>query len=79
MAMTFSSPPTPDALRSVGVLVETAPALDPEPILIDVLAQELTGAFRDAITHFGVVLLYSQHDVQADAVHETKGGARQRE
>jgi hypothetical protein len=38
MAMTFSSPPTPDALCSVGVLVESAPALDAEPILIDVLA-----------------------------------------
>src|SRR5829696_3514271 len=73
-AMTFSSLPTPSALRSVGVLVETAPALDPEPILIDVLAYQLTGAFRDAIAHGGVVLLYGQHDVQADAVHEPKGG-----
>jgi hypothetical protein len=37
MAMTFSSPPTPDALRSVRVLVETVPALGTEPPLIDVL------------------------------------------
>src|SRR5215212_3161954 len=64
--------PTPDALRSVRVLVETAPALDTEPLLIDVLVQQLTGAFRDAVAHGGVVLLDGEHDVEADAVHEAK-------
>src|SRR5215216_947355 len=64
--------PTLDALRSVRVLVETAPALDAEPPLVGVLAQELTGAFRDAIAHSGVVLLDVEHYVEADAIHEAK-------
>src|SRR5215208_3152744 len=59
-------------IRSVRVLVETASALDTEAPLIDVLVQQLAGAFRDAVAHGGVVLLDCQHDVEADAVHEAK-------
>src|SRR3712207_9117270 len=40
-------PQRPMRNRSVLVLVETAPALDAEMPLIDVLVQQLTGAFRD--------------------------------
>ena len=54
---------------SARIVVEPASALDPETPLVSVLAQQLTGTFRDAIAHGGVVLLYGQHDVQADAVH----------
>jgi hypothetical protein len=60
MAMTYSSLPTPAALRSVRVLVETAPAFDAEPILTYVLAQQLTRSYRDALAHGSVVLLGSR-------------------
>src|SRR5829696_4092918 len=64
--------PTLDALRSVRVLVESPPGLDAETPLVGVLAQELAGAFRDAIAHSGVVLLDVEHYVEADAIHEAK-------
>src|SRR5215216_639042 len=59
---------------SAAIVVESASALEAETTLVGVLAQELTGTFRDAITHGGVVLLDGQHDIQADVVHELKGG-----
>src|SRR5829696_9078224 len=59
---------------SAAIVVESASALEAETTLVGVLAQELTGTFRDAITHGGVVLLDGQHHVQADSVHEPKGG-----
>jgi hypothetical protein len=60
MALTFSSLPTPDALRSVCVFVETAPALRTEPPLIYIRVQQLTGPFWDVIAHGNVVLLGSR-------------------
>src|ERR687890_1389651 len=57
---------------SVRIVVEPSSALDPETSLVGVFAQKLTGAFRDALTHGGVVLLDGQHDIQAHAVHEPK-------
>src|SRR5215203_2375200 len=59
---------------STGIVVESASALDAETPLVGVLAQELTGTCWDAIAHGGVALLDGQHDIQADAVHEPKGG-----
>ena len=56
----FSSLPTPEALRSVRVLVEIAPALRTEPPLIYIRVQHLTGPFWDVIAHGSVVLLGSR-------------------
>src|ERR671939_414510 len=64
--------PMPDAIRSVRVLVETAPALDAEAALVSVLVQELARALRNAIAHGGVVLFDGKHDIEADAIHEAK-------
>src|SRR5215212_12233434 len=63
-----------DSVTSAGIVVEPASALVAETPLVGVLAQELTGTFRDAVAHGGVVLLDGEHDVEADAVHEAKGG-----
>src|SRR5215212_7173011 len=57
---------------SAGIVVEPASGLDAETPLVGVLAQELTGAFRDAVAHGGVVLLDVEHNVEADAIHEEK-------
>src|SRR3712207_491702 len=57
---------------SAGIVVEHASGLDAKPPLIDVLAQQPTGAFRNAFAHGGVVLLDCEHHVEADAVHEAK-------
>jgi hypothetical protein len=43
---------------SAAIVVESASALDAETPLVGVIAQELTGTFRDALAHCGVVLLY---------------------
>src|SRR5829696_187261 len=59
---------------SVRIVVEPSSRLDAETSLVGVIAQELTGAFWDAIAHGGVVLLDGKHHIQADAVHEPKGG-----
>src|SRR5215217_7136007 len=59
---------------SAGIVVEPPSALDAETSLVGVLAQQLTGTFRDAVAHGGVVLLDVKHYVQADAIHEAKGG-----
>src|SRR5918994_4458252 len=55
-------------------VIEPSSCIDAETSLVSVFAQELTGTFWDAIAHGSVVLLDGQHDVQADAVHEPKGG-----
>src|SRR5215207_1084576 len=57
---------------SAGIVVEPTSGLDAETPLVGVLAQELTGAFRDAVAHGGVVLLDVEHYVEADAIHEAK-------
>src|SRR5918993_2594501 len=59
---------------SARIVIEPSSRLDAETSLVSVFAQELTGTFWDAIAHGSVVLLDGQHHVQADSVHETKGG-----
>jgi hypothetical protein len=46
--------PTLDALRLVRILVETAPACDTEPPLIDVLVQQLRSVNSGSVTSPGV-------------------------
>lgn len=62
-------PPTPDAVRSVRVFVEAAPALDAEAALSDVVSQQLARRLRYARPGCGVMLFDVEHDVETDLVH----------